>query len=125
VEGFRNQGEEFGGEFYAARRFLGEDHAPEQVPERDGASARWEVQVSKPVDGVLRDRRLARKIGPLQVVVKVYVADECGARAAHSSIKSKPKTRAARAACPTSRQMPTAGWSTLEICSASWEGQTE
>src|SRR5688572_23700313 len=50
----------------------------EQVPQRDGASARWEVQISHPVDGVLGDGRHAREVGPLQVVVKVYVADEWG-----------------------------------------------
>jgi hypothetical protein len=34
------------------------------------------VQVSQPVDGVLRDRRLADKVGLHQVVVEVQLADE-------------------------------------------------
>jgi hypothetical protein len=48
----------------------------EQVPERDGAPARRQVQISQPVDGVLGDCRPAREVGPLQVIVKVYVADQ-------------------------------------------------
>ena len=76
MKGLRNQGEEFGGELYAARGVFGELHPPEQVFQRDGAPAGWEVQVSQPVDGVLGSLRLPRNVGPLQVVVEVYVADE-------------------------------------------------
>jgi hypothetical protein len=82
------------------------------------------VQVSQPVDGVLGDLRLSREVGLLQVVVEVHVADE-GRDSAALLDKVEAEEAAARAACPTSRQMPTAGWSTAEICSASWEGQTE
>src|SRR5215208_2459735 len=76
VKGLRNQVEEFGGELYAARGVFGELHPPEQVFQRDGAPAGWEVQVSQPVDGVLGGLHLPRNVGPLQVVVEVYVADE-------------------------------------------------
>src|SRR5918994_3532957 len=76
VKGLRNQAEEFGGELYAARGVFGELHPPQQVFQRDGAPAGWEVQVSQPVDGVLGGLRFPRNVGPLQVVVEVYVADE-------------------------------------------------
>jgi hypothetical protein len=66
VKGLRNQGEEFGGELYAARGVFEELHPPEQVFQRDGAPAGWEVQVSQPVDGVLGSLRLPRNVGPLQ-----------------------------------------------------------
>jgi len=48
----------------------------EEVFERDGPPPRWQVQVSQAVDGVLGDRWLTREVGPLQVVVEVYVANE-------------------------------------------------
>jgi hypothetical protein len=76
VESLGNLGEVLGGQLHAARGVFGEVHLPEQVPELYGASSRWEVQISKPVDRVLGDRRLIREVRPLQVVVKVYVADE-------------------------------------------------
>ena len=76
LESRRDLGKVLGGQLHAARGAFGKIHPPEQIPERDSASAWWEVQISKPVDRVLGDCRLIRELRPLQVVVKVYVANE-------------------------------------------------
>jgi hypothetical protein len=73
---------------------------------------------------MLGDGRLAQEVGLHQVVVEVYVADEGGCGVALFEVVEAEDVRC-EGRVATSRQRPTAGWSTDAICPASSEGQTE